>query len=344
MPRPVRLDLRRPRRARVRVEQARWPARGRSIRPGARRTTPPAAGRSGPCRMTLPRSTMATASQVRSTSSSRCEDSTTVRPSATRERIMSRISSMPPGSRPFIGSSRISSCGSPRRQAATPSRWRMPMEYFDTLSLALCRMPTRSSAGSMRPFAAGSRAAARIWRFWRPVRCPWKRGSSTMAPTRASAAVAVAGDRVPEQRHGAGVGVGQAQQHPDQGRLAGTVGPEIAEGAAAGDQQLDAVDGDVVPEALRQPVGLDGPLRRLRRRRRVGPGRRRRCDRARRSRGRAHAGTVTYRVCTIYTEYAQSASDIASRAAPVLLLVLAPARLGTGVPGQPVRRGRPPRG
>ena len=35
--------------------------------------------------------------------------------------------------------------------------------------------------------AAGSRAAARICRFWRPVRWPWKRGSSTMAPTRASA-------------------------------------------------------------------------------------------------------------------------------------------------------------
>ena len=137
--------------------------------------------------MTLPRSTMATASQVRSTSSSRCDDSTTVRPSATRDRIMSRMSSMPAGSRPFIGSSRISSSGSPRRQAATPRRWRMPMEYFDTLSSARCRMPTRSSEGSMRPLAAGSRAAARICRFWRPVRWPWKRGSSTMAPTRARA-------------------------------------------------------------------------------------------------------------------------------------------------------------
>ena len=39
----------------------------------------------GPCRITVPRSTMATASQVRSTSSSRCDDSTTVRPSATSD-------------------------------------------------------------------------------------------------------------------------------------------------------------------------------------------------------------------------------------------------------------------
>ena len=37
-------------------------------------------------------------------------------------------------------------------------------------------------------------------------------------------------------------------------------GPEVAEGAAPGDEQLDPVDGDVVPEPLGQPVGLDGPL------------------------------------------------------------------------------------
>ena len=70
---------------------------------------PPSSSAIGPWRMMLPRSTMATASQVRSTSSRRCEDSTTVRPSATRERIMSRISCMPAGSSPFMGSSRIRS-------------------------------------------------------------------------------------------------------------------------------------------------------------------------------------------------------------------------------------------
>ena len=72
--------------------------------------------------------------------------------------------------------------------------------------------------------------------------------------------VTVAGDGVAEEGHRAGVGVGQAQQHPDQRRLAGTVGPEVAEGAAAGNEELDVVDGDVVAEALGQPVGLDGPL------------------------------------------------------------------------------------
>lgn len=56
------------------------------------------------------------------------EESITVRPSLTRLRIISRISSMPAGSSPFIGSSRIKSFGSARRQAAMPRRWRMPME------------------------------------------------------------------------------------------------------------------------------------------------------------------------------------------------------------------------
>ena len=72
--------------------------------------------------------------------------------------------------------------------------------------------------------------------------------------------VAMFRDGVAEQRHRAGVGVGQAQQDPDEGGLAGAVGAEVAEGTAPGDQQLHAVDGDVVPEPLGQPVGLDRPV------------------------------------------------------------------------------------
>ena len=72
--------------------------------------------------------------------------------------------------------------------------------------------------------------------------------------------VTVPGDAVAEQEHGAGVGVGQAQQHADQRRLAGAVRAEIPEGAAAGNEELDVVHGDVGLEALGEPVGLDGPL------------------------------------------------------------------------------------
>ena len=177
---------------------------------------------------------------------------------------MSRMSCMPAGSSPFIGSSRINSWGSPIRQAATPRRWRMPIEYFDTRSSARCRMPTRSRDGSMRSRAAGSRAAARICRFCRPVRWPWNRGSSTMAPTRANARSRCFGHGVSEQGHRAGVGVRQPEQHPDERGLAGAVGAQVAERASSGDQQLDAVDGDVLPETLGQPMGLDRPGARAR--------------------------------------------------------------------------------
>ena len=45
----------------------------------------------------------------------------------------------------------------------------------------------------MRACASGSRAAAITVRFSRPVRWPWKRGSSTIAPTLASAVARSAG-------------------------------------------------------------------------------------------------------------------------------------------------------
>ena len=59
--------------------------------------------------------------------------------------------------------------------------------------------PTRSSAGPMRSRAAGSRAAARSRRFCLPVRWRWNRGSSTMAPTRASAASRCLGTGYPSR-------------------------------------------------------------------------------------------------------------------------------------------------
>src|SRR5579862_312692 len=61
-------------------------------------------------------------------------------------------------------------------------------------------MPTRSSAGAIRVSAAGSRHAAEIRRFSRPVRWPWKRGSSTIAPTRASACARCSGTGRPSTR------------------------------------------------------------------------------------------------------------------------------------------------
>ena len=209
--------------------------------------------------MTRPRSTIATASQVRSTSSSRCDDSITVRPSSARLTIIARISCIPAGSSPFIGSSRISSSGSPSRHEATPRRWRMPIEYLATLSSARSVRPTRSNDGAIRFAASPPRAAASRRRLSRPVRWGWNRGSSTIAPTRARARLLLGRDRDPEQRHRAAVGPGQAEQGADQRGLARAVRPEVTERVPARDPQFDVVDRDVGPEPLDQAVGLHRP-------------------------------------------------------------------------------------
>ena len=65
------------------------------------------------------------------------------------------------------------------------------------------------------------------------------------------------GHRPSEQSHRAGRRSGEPEQHPDQRRLAGAVRPEVAEGDAAGDVQVDAVDGAPVTEALGQAGRLD---------------------------------------------------------------------------------------
>ena len=62
------------------------------------------------------------------TSARMWELSSTVTPESDRSRMVSRISRMPAGSRPFVGSSRISSDGSLRRVAAMARRCFMPSE------------------------------------------------------------------------------------------------------------------------------------------------------------------------------------------------------------------------
>ena len=113
------------------------------------RVLPSASSAIAPCMRILPRSTIAAWSQIFSTSSSRCEEMKTVRPScSTIARIISRNSWMPPGSSPLVGSSRIRSRGSASRQRATPRRWRIPREYFLTFSSARSDSPTRRRAGT----------------------------------------------------------------------------------------------------------------------------------------------------------------------------------------------------
>ena len=261
-PRRVGADLRPPPR-RWRVPRAgRGLDRARSIRPGARATCRPATRRSVPGARRCPGPRWPRRRRSARTSSRRCEDNTTVRPSATSDRIISRMSCMPAGSSPFIGSSRISSSGSPIRQAATPRRWRMPIEYFDTLSSARCKMPDPFE-GRPDALARGRLARAR-------------RGCCEVLPARSDGRGTGARRRWPRPapgpcRDAGGPGVpsrdivpASAWVSPSSTRMSvvfpAPFGTQVAEGASPGDEQLDAVDGDVVPESLGQPVGLDGPL------------------------------------------------------------------------------------
>ena len=239
-------------RARRRAARGAHGRRGDDVDRRARRRR--SARRSCPGRRRGPLSTIAATSHVFSTSSSRCEESSTVRPSSTSARTSPRNSRMPAGSSPLTGSSRISSSGSHSRQRATPSRWRMPSEYVPTLSSARRPRPTRSSAASTRPWARLSRAAACTWRFSRPVRCGWKRGSSMIAPTRASASARSPGRSWPSSRIVPAGRLGEAEQQADQRRLAGAVGPEEAERAAARHLQVDGLERGAVTEALPEAV------------------------------------------------------------------------------------------
>ena len=88
--------------------------------------------------------------------------------------------------------------------------------------------------------------------------------------------------RLSQQRDLAGVGLAQALDHLERGRLAGAVGPQDAERLALLDAERDAVDGDVVAVALGQAVDRDGSR----------PSRNRACDA---SAGRGRFGTSTLR-------------------------------------------------
>ena len=144
--------------------------------------------------------------------------------------------------------------GSGRRRAAGACR---------ASSCRPCRRPrrprpTRSSAPSTRPCALLSRAAAWTCRFSRPVRWRWKRGSSMIAPTRASASARVRS--LAEQPDRPAGRVGEAEKQPDQRGLAGAIGPEEAERAAAWDLEIDALERDAFTEALAERGGVDGQV------------------------------------------------------------------------------------
>ena len=63
-----------------------------------------------------------------------------------------------------------------------------------------------------------------------------------------------------EQADRAAGGLREPEQQPDQRRLAGAVGAEEAEGAAARHLEVDVLEGGAVAEALPEALGVDGQI------------------------------------------------------------------------------------
>src|SRR5689334_4402705 len=121
-------------------------------------------------------------SAVRAISLIRWLETSTVRPSAASARMRVRTQWMPSGSRPFTGSSKMRTAGSPRSAAAMPSRWLMPSERPFARRLATSSRPTVRSTSSTRP-----RGMPLLWarqsRWSRARRPPCTALASSRAPT-----------------------------------------------------------------------------------------------------------------------------------------------------------------
>ena len=220
------------------------------------------ARRSSPATTTRPRSTIATGSQIFSTSSSRCDESRTVRPSATKPRIIGPE---------LVDAGRVEAV---RRLVEDQQLGVAEQRAGDAEPLAHARASSVLTRSSARSASRRGRARRRSGRA-----PPRSRAAATIAEVLAAGEVAVEArlldDRADARErwrrssgHAAGraaasmpgVGAGEPEQHPDQRRLAGAVRAEVAEGGAARNMKVDGVDRHGGAEALGQADGLDREL------------------------------------------------------------------------------------
>ena len=180
-------------------------------------------------------------------------------PRSAKSRSRPRIQRMPSGSRPLAGSSRISTSGSPSSACASPSRWRMPSEYWRTrLRAALLSSPTSVEQ------LVHARAASHAHHLRARRRAPRGRGgrgagrSRRAARRRAgpgSASVAVVGGSSTAEPPASGVG--EPDQHPHRRGLAGAVGSEEPGHRAGLAAERDVADHGAPAEALRESCRFD---------------------------------------------------------------------------------------
>ena len=178
-----------------------------------------------------------------------------MRPSAASSRMRVRTQWMPSGSRPFTGSSKMSTAGSPSSAEAMPSRWPMPSDKPFARRLAtLCRPTTAEhlvhpaagdavAAGQAQQVVAGPAAAVQ--------RLGVEQGAHLAHRCRQVAVAAPAyGYRALRRRV-------EAQDHPHGGGLPGTVRAEETGDHARPDGERQVVDGHGGAVALDQAVGFD---------------------------------------------------------------------------------------
>ena len=198
------------------------------------------------------------------TSSRRWLHMMTVLPWARSSRMRFFIQRVPSGSRPEVGSSRMTRSGSLMRAWARPMRWRMPLEYSRRMRLRSALRPTFS----MRSCAFASADAGR--HVEEPaVEVERLLGVEEAVEVRFLGQVADAlvlahvGGGLAEDE---GLAVGreeQAEKELDGGGLAGAVGAEEAEDLAAIDFHGEGAEGVLfatAPEVavnLRQLAGFD---------------------------------------------------------------------------------------
>ena len=206
------------------------------VRGVARATRPVGRSRasSRSCRTSRPRSRTPTRVHSCSISASRWLDRKMVVPPGLSASSSSRISWMPCGSRPLVGSSRMSSRGRRISAAARPSRWRMPERVrpgrppVGRVEPDLRPAPRRpGGAGSrLRRSRPGSRPAGSGWpgRTGAGTRPGPRRGRRPgAAPSRRAAGIgSPSTSATPDGRQH------QPEQHPDGRRLARAVRAEEA--------------------------------------------------------------------------------------------------------------------
>ena len=101
-----------------------------------------------------------------------------------RRKRSSRISTMPCGSSPLVGSSRMMKSGLLTSAIAMPSRWRMPSEKLRAVLLPVSLNPTKCNTSSITSYEVTPMTRHCSYRFCRAVILGYTDGVSMMAPVR----------------------------------------------------------------------------------------------------------------------------------------------------------------